>query len=65
MLAEATAVAREGRITPGDTGLWQDGQIAPLERVCRFVLAQGAVPGVQLGHAGRKASAARPWEELN
>lgn len=62
VLAEATAVAREGRITPGDTGLWQDAQIDPLARVCRFVLAQGAVPGVQLGHAGRKASAARPWE---
>ncbi|MBL9210031.1 MAG: NADH:flavin oxidoreductase/NADH oxidase [Opitutaceae bacterium] len=62
VLAEATAVAPEGRITPGDAGLWNDGQIDPLARICRFVVAQGAVPGVQLGHAGRKASAARPWE---
>ncbi len=62
VIAEATAVAPEGRITPGDAGLWSDAQVEPLARINRFVAAQGAVPGVQLAHAGRKASAARPWE---
>jgi len=62
VIAEATAVSAVGRITPGDAGLWHDGQIAPLERITRFVRSQGAVPGIQLAHAGRKASAARPWD---
>lgn len=62
VIAEATAVVPEGRITPGDAGLWHDRQIEPLARICRLVREQGAVPGLQLGHAGRKASAARPWE---
>lgn len=62
VIAEATAVSAEGRITPGDVGLWHDGQIEPLVGINRFIRAQGAVPGVQLAHAGRKASAARPWE---
>lgn len=62
LIAEATAVAPEGRITPGDAGLWSDAQVEPLARINRFIAAQGAVPGLQLGHAGRKASAARPWE---
>lgn len=62
VIAEATAVSPEGRITPGDAGLWSDRHIEPLRRINRFIASQGAVPGVQLAHAGRKASAARPWE---
>lgn len=62
VIAEATAVSPEGRITPGDAGLWDDRQIAPLQRINRFIASQGAVAGVQLAHAGRKASASRPWE---
>jgi 2,4-dienoyl-CoA reductase-like NADH-dependent reductase (Old Yellow Enzyme family) len=62
VIAEATAVSPEGRITPSDAGLWSDAQIEPLVRINRFIKAQGAVAGVQLAHAGRKAGAARPWE---
>ncbi|MSU24561.1 MAG: NADH:flavin oxidoreductase/NADH oxidase [Opitutus sp.] len=62
VIAEATAVSPEGRITPGDAGRWADQHVEPLARINRFVKAQGAVPGIQLAHAGRKASAARPWE---
>lgn len=61
VMAEATAVTPEGRITHGDLGLWHDGQIAPLARIADFIRAQGAVPAVQLAHAGRKASMQRPW----
>jgi 2,4-dienoyl-CoA reductase-like NADH-dependent reductase (Old Yellow Enzyme family) len=61
VFTEATAVEARGRITHGDTGLWDDGQIAPFKRVMDFVKAQGAATGVQLGHAGRKASMQRPW----
>ncbi len=62
VIAEATAVSAEGRITPGDAGIWADKHVEPIARINRFVKAQGAVPGIQLAHAGRKASAARPWE---
>jgi 2,4-dienoyl-CoA reductase-like NADH-dependent reductase (Old Yellow Enzyme family) len=62
VIAEATAVSPEGRITPGDAGLWRDAQVEPLARINRFIKSQGAVPGIQLAHAGRKASAARPWD---
>lgn len=62
VLAEATAVEARGRISPVDLGLWEDGQIEPLARVVRFVEAQGAAAGVQLAHAGRKASTRPPWE---
>jgi 2,4-dienoyl-CoA reductase-like NADH-dependent reductase (Old Yellow Enzyme family) len=62
VIAEATAVSPEGRITPGDAGLWADKHLEPLMRINRFIKSQGAVPGVQLAHAGRKASAARPWD---
>jgi 2,4-dienoyl-CoA reductase-like NADH-dependent reductase (Old Yellow Enzyme family) len=62
VLAEATAVEARGRISPADLGLWDDGQIEPLARVVRFVEAQGAAAGVQLAHAGRKASTLPPWE---
>src|SRR4030095_4984004 len=50
VIAEATAVSPAGRITPGDAGLWTDGQVEPLVRINRFVVSQGAVPGVQLAH---------------
>jgi len=59
---EATAVTRDGRISPFDMGLWNDGQIEPLARIVRFVQAQGAVAGIQLAHAGRKASTDQPWK---
>ena len=62
VICEATAVTANGRITPQDAGLWNDAQIEPLARINRFIAAHGAVPGVQLAHAGRKASTGRPWE---
>jgi 2,4-dienoyl-CoA reductase-like NADH-dependent reductase (Old Yellow Enzyme family) len=62
VIAEATAVEARGRISPADLGLWQEAHIEPLARVTRFLRGQGAVPAVQLAHAGRKASTARPWE---
>jgi 2,4-dienoyl-CoA reductase-like NADH-dependent reductase (Old Yellow Enzyme family) len=58
---EATAVEKRGRITHGDTGIWDDEHIAGLKRICSFIKEQGAVPAIQLAHAGRKASMARPW----
>jgi 2,4-dienoyl-CoA reductase-like NADH-dependent reductase (Old Yellow Enzyme family) len=61
VMAEATAVEARGRISPQDLGLWKDDQIEALARITRFVRAQGAAPGIQLAHAGRKASVARPW----
>ena len=62
VFTEATHVAPRGRITPGCLGLWNDAQRDALARIARFVEAQGAVPGLQLAHAGRKASVGRPWE---
>jgi 2,4-dienoyl-CoA reductase-like NADH-dependent reductase (Old Yellow Enzyme family) len=62
VFTEATAVEARGRISPQDLGLWKDEHVAFLERITRFVRAQGAATGVQLAHAGRKASTARPWE---
>ena len=62
LVAEATAVAPEGRISPQDLGLWKDEQVEPMARVVRFIREQGAAAGIQLAHAGRKASLARPWE---
>ena len=61
VFAEATAVEACGRRTHGDLGLWEDGQIEPLSPVTRFLTDEGAVPGIQIGHAGRKASERRPW----
>lgn len=61
VLAEATAVEARGRITYGDLGLWDDAQIEPLRRITAFIRSQGSVPGVQLAHAGRKASTEVPW----
>jgi len=62
VIVEATAVSPEGRITPGCTGLWNDAQAEALAATAREIEAAGAVPGIQIGHAGRKASANRPWE---
>ncbi len=62
VIVEATAVEARGRISPSDLGIWKDEQAAPLERIARFIAAQGAAPGIQLAHAGRKASTAVPWE---
>ena len=60
--AEATAVTRDGRRTHGDLGLWDDAQVESLAPIASFLAAEGAVPGAQLGHAGRKASEKRPWD---
>jgi len=62
ILVEATGVEARGRITPWDSGIWSDKHIGPLARINRFLKQQGAVPGIQLAHAGRKASTARPWD---
>lgn len=62
VIVEATGVAPEGRITPACLGLWNDQQASGLARVAAAIKAGGAVPGIQIGHAGRKASANRPWE---
>ena len=62
VVAEATAISPEGRISPGDTGIWNDAQVAAWQPVTAFIRSQHAVAGVQLAHAGRKASAQRPWE---
>ena len=61
VIVEATAVTAEGRISPADMGIWKDEHIEPLARIARFVQTQGAVPGIQLAHAGRKASCDKPW----
>src|SRR5208282_1096539 len=62
VLTEATAVLAEGRITPQDLGIWSDNHNEPLARIVRFIHEQGSVAGMQLAHAGRKASTYRPWE---
>ncbi|MFI8369416.1 NADH:flavin oxidoreductase/NADH oxidase [Streptomyces sp. NPDC085466] len=61
ILVEATAVSPEGRISPADLGLWNDTQTEALRRIASFLKAQGTVPGIQIGHAGRKAATERPW----
>lgn len=62
VVAEATAVSPEGRITPGCAGLWTDAQAEAFVPAVEAIKAAGAVPGIQIAHAGRKASANRPWE---
>jgi 2,4-dienoyl-CoA reductase-like NADH-dependent reductase (Old Yellow Enzyme family) len=62
VITEAAAVEARGRISPQDLGIWKDEHIEFLSRIARFVKAQGAVAGVQIAHAGRKASTKRPWE---
>ncbi|HWE50078.1 MAG TPA: NADH:flavin oxidoreductase/NADH oxidase [Bryobacteraceae bacterium] len=61
VIVEATAVEARGRISPGDLGIWKDEHIAPLARAAAFIEAQGSAPGIQIAHAGRKASTAAPW----
>jgi 2,4-dienoyl-CoA reductase-like NADH-dependent reductase (Old Yellow Enzyme family) len=61
VFTEASAVSPEGRISPGDTGLWNDAQQASWARIAAFIAAQGAAPGVQLAHAGRKGGTQVPW----
>jgi 2,4-dienoyl-CoA reductase-like NADH-dependent reductase (Old Yellow Enzyme family) len=62
VITEAASVEARGRISPQDLGIWNDAQIGMLRRIASFVRAQGCVPGVQLAHAGRKASTSRPWD---
>ncbi|MFC5525124.1 NADH:flavin oxidoreductase/NADH oxidase [Rhodanobacter ginsengisoli] len=62
VIAEATAVSAQARISPQDTGLWNQIQLDAWQPITRFIKAQGAIAGVQLAHAGRKASTRRPWE---
>lgn len=62
IICEATAVSPEGRISPADLGIWKDEHIAPLRRITDFIHQQGSVAGVQLAHAGYKASSAVPWK---
>lgn len=62
VIVEATAVSPEGRITPGDVGLWGDSHIAGLASAAKAIKAGGAVAGIQIGHAGRKAGCTPPWE---
>lgn len=61
VIAEATAIEPVGRISPKDVGIWEDEHIEPLRKVSHFIRSQGAVAGVQLAHAGRKACTQRPW----
>lgn len=61
IIAEATAVEARGRITPFDVGIWSDAHIEPLRRVVKVVKENGAVPGIQIAHAGRKACVGQPW----
>ena len=61
VFTEATAVSPEGRISPSDLGIWSDAHAAALAPIAAFVKEQGAIPGIQLAHAGRKASTAVPW----
>ncbi len=65
VMAEATAVVPEGRISPNDAGIWADDQAAAFQRIAAFISAQGSVPGLQIAHAGRKASTDRPWHSGN
>src|SRR6188472_4327213 len=62
VIAEATAVEARGRISPDDLGIWKDEHIEPLARAAKFIEQHGAVPGIQLAHAGRKAGTQKPWD---
>ncbi|MCX5197257.1 NADH:flavin oxidoreductase/NADH oxidase [Streptomyces sp. NBC_00249] len=62
IIQEATAVSPEGRITPYDLGIWNDTQVEALRRITAFVKSQGAVPGIQIAHAGRKGSTDKTWK---
>ncbi|MBV1795953.1 NADH:flavin oxidoreductase/NADH oxidase [Siccirubricoccus sp. G192] len=63
VIAEASAVVPEGRITPADLGIWEDAQLPGHARLAAGIAAMGAVPGIQIAHAGRKASRRTPWQE--
>ena len=62
VFTEATAVTADGRISPDDLGIWSDAHVEPLEPIVRFVHGQGSAAGMQLAHAGRKASTSAPWK---
>src|SRR5690606_3795278 len=62
VFSEATAVSPEGRISPDDLGIWKDEHIEFLKRITDFIKTSGSVPGIQLAHAGRKASHSSPWK---
>ena len=62
IIQEASAVSPEGRITPQDLGIWKDDHLAKLKEITKFISDNGAIPGIQLAHAGRKASITRPWK---
>ncbi len=62
VIVEAAGVEARGRISAADVGIWEDGQVEPLAHVARFVASHGAVPAIQLAHAGRKASVRAPWD---
>ena len=62
MILEASAVTPEGRISPGDLGIWKDEHIPNLKRIARFIHSQGALAGIQLAHAGRKGSMSVPFD---
>jgi 2,4-dienoyl-CoA reductase-like NADH-dependent reductase (Old Yellow Enzyme family) len=62
VFTEATAVSPDGRISPFDLGIWKDDHMGPLKRITDFIQEQGSIPGIQLAHAGRKASHAQPWK---
>jgi 2,4-dienoyl-CoA reductase-like NADH-dependent reductase (Old Yellow Enzyme family) len=61
VIMEATAVSPEGRISPSDAGIWSDAHAEAYRRITTFIKSQGAIPGIQIAHAGRKASTAEPW----
>ena len=61
IIQEATAVSPEGRISPGDLGLWKDDHIQKMKVINQFIISQNSIPGIQLAHAGRKASVSEPW----
>ena len=63
VIVESTKVERRGCGTVGDLGIWDDAFVEPLRRLVKFIMQQGAVAGIQLGHSGRKARANRPWED--
>jgi len=62
IIQEATAVSPKGRISPSDLGLWKDEQIEKLKAINQFIISQNSIPGIQLAHAGRKASVSEPWK---
>jgi 2,4-dienoyl-CoA reductase-like NADH-dependent reductase (Old Yellow Enzyme family) len=62
VIVEASGVTPEGRISPDDSGIWSDEQVAAFRRITAFIGEHGAVPGIQIAHAGRKASVAAPWQ---